>query len=309
MKNCNPNCKIASFLKHLSVEKRLAKNTVISYQRDLQSVKKFITDQKNKTLETATGADVQDFIVSDFKKGLSARTIQRRTSAIRAFFNFLQEREEIKFNPAKDLRPPKTKSNLPRTIDPDQITRILKDSGKTFLEVRDKAMLEVFYSCGLRLSELVGLNLTDLSLAESNLKVLGKGNKERILPIGRKAKETLIDWLQRRGQVRKGGSATEKALFLSNRGTRISKRNVQKRLTAWGLKLGVAEKIYPHKIRHSFATHLLESSQDLRAVQELLGHENIATTQIYTHLDFQHLAKVYDKAHPRAKGNKGRRHD
>ena len=306
MKNSNPNCKIASFLKHLSVEKRLAKNTGISYERDLQSLEKFITEQKNKTIETATGADVQDFIASDFKKGLSARTIQRKTSAIRAFFNFLQEREEIKVNPAKDIRPPKTKSNLPRTIDPDQITRILKDSGKTFLEVRDKAMLEVFYSCGLRLSELVGLNLTDLSLAESNLKVLGKGNKERILPIGRKAKETLINWLQRRGQVRRGGGATEEALFLSNRGTRISKRNVQKRLTAWGLKLGVAEKVYPHKIRHSFATHLLESSQDLRAVQELLGHENIATTQIYTHLDFQHLAKIYDRAHPRARVNKGK---
>ncbi|MDC2964066.1 tyrosine recombinase XerC [Gammaproteobacteria bacterium] len=309
MKNFNPNSKIVSFIKHLSVEKRLAKNTGISYQRDLQSLKEFITDQKNKTLETATGADVQDFIASDFKKGLSARTIQRKTSAIRAFFYFLQERGEIKVNPAKDIRPPKTKSNLPRTIDPDQITRILKDSGKTFLEVRDKAMLEVFYSCGLRLSELVGLNLTDLSLAESNLKVLGKGNKERILPIGRKAKETLIDWLKRRGQVRGGGGTTEKALFLSNRGKRISKRNVQKRLAAWGLKLGVAEKIYPHKIRHSFATHLLESSQDLRAVQELLGHENIATTQIYTHLDFQHLAKIYDKAHPRAKGHKGRGHD
>ena len=309
MKNSNPNYKIASFLEYLSVERRLAKNTGISYERDLQSLEKFITEQKNKTIDTATGGDVQDFIASDFKKGLSARTIQRRTSAIRAFFNFLQEREEIKVNPAKDIRPPKTKSNLPRTIDPDQITRILKDSAKTFLEVRDKAMLEVFYSCGLRLSELVGLNLTDLSLAESNLKVLGKGNKERILPIGRKAKETLIDWLQRRGQVRKGGDATEKALFLSNRGTRISKRNVQKRLTAWGLKLGVAEKIYPHKIRHSFATHLLESSQDLRAVQELLGHENIATTQVYTHLDFQHLAKIYDKAHPRAKRNKGRGYD
>ena len=170
-------------------------------------------------------------------------------------------------------------------------------------------MLEVFYSCGLRLSELVGLNLTDVSLAESNLKVLGKGNKERILPIGRKAKETLIDWLQCRDQVRVREDTTEKALFLSNRGTRISKRNVQKRLAAWGLKLGIAEKIYPHKIRHSFATHLLESSQDLRAVQELLGHENIATTQIYTHLDFQHLAKIYDEAHPRARGNKGRRND
>ena len=166
-------------------------------------------------------------------------------------------------------------------------------------------MLELFYSCGLRLSELVGLNLTDVSLAESSLKVLGKGNKERILPIGRKAKEALLKWLKRRGQVKKNQNTSVKALFLSNRGTRISRRNVQKRLAVWGMKLGVAEKIYPHKIRHSFATHLLESSQDLRAVQELLGHENIGTTQIYTHLDFQHLAKIYDKAHPRAKRDRG----
>lgn len=306
MKNSSPNVTIASFLTHLSVEKRLAKNTRLSYKRDLESLKKFISEQKNKTVETATGADVQDFIAFDFRKGLSARTIQRKSSAIRAFFDFLQERGKTKVNPAKNIKPPKTKSNLPKTIDPDQITRILKGSGKNFLEVRDKAMLEVFYSCGLRLSELVGLNLTDVSLAESNLKVLGKGNKERILPIGRKAKETLIHWLQLRGQAKKNCDTSEKALFLSNRGTRISRRNVQKRLAAWGLKLGVAEKIYPHKIRHSFATHLLESSQDLRAVQELLGHENIGTTQIYTHLDFQHLAKIYDKTHPRARGNKGR---
>ena len=305
MKSFSPRTKISSFLKHLSVEKRLAKNTVLSYQRDLKSLEKFITEQKNRTLETSTGADVKDFVASDFKKGLSARTIQRKTSAIRAFFDFLEEIEEIKVNPAKNIRSPKTKSNLPRTIDPDQITKILKGSSNTVFEVRDKAMLELFYSCGLRLSELVGLNLTDVSLAESSLKVLGKGNKERILPIGRKAKEALLKWLKRRGQVKKNQNTSVKALFLSNRGTRISRRNVQKRLTVWGKKLGVAEKIYPHKIRHSFATHLLESSQDLRAVQELLGHENIGTTQIYTHLDFQHLAKIYDKAHPRARRNRG----
>ena len=305
MKSFSPRTKISSFLKHLSVEKRLAKNTVLSYQRDLKSLEKFITEQKNRTLETSTGADVKDFVASDFKKGLSARTIQRKTSAIRAFFDFLEEIEEIKVNPAKNIRSPKTKSNLPRTIDPDQITKILKGSSNTVFEVRDKAMLELFYSCGLRLSELVGLNLTDVSLAESSLVVLGKGNKERILPIGKKAKEALLKWLKRRGQVRKNQNTSVKALFLSNRGTRISRRNVQKRLAVWGMKLGVAEKIYPHKIRHSFATHLLESSQDLRAVQELLGHENIGTTQIYTHLDFQHLAKIYDKAHPRAKRDRG----
>ena len=167
-------------------------------------------------------------------------------------------------------------------------------------------MLEIFYSCGLRLPELVGLNLKDISLANSSLKVLGKGSKERVLPIGEEAKKSLVLWLRYRGKVIKGCDTPEKALFLSNRGTRISRRNVQKRLAAWGIKLGVAEKFILIKIRHSFATHLLESSQDLRAVQELLGHENVGTTQIYTHLDFQHLAKIYDQAHPRANRKKGR---
>ena len=305
MKSLNPNSHIALFLRYLSIEKRLAKNTILSYERDLKSLDKFITKQKTKTVEHATGADIQDFISADFQKGLSARTVQREISSIRAFFEFLQESGERKVNPAKTIRSPKTKSSLPRTIDPDQITRLFKEPGKTFLEVRDKTMLEVFYSCGLRLSELVGLNLTDVSLSDSSLKVLGKGNKERILPIGEKAKESLVQWLQYRSDLEKSRDESQDALFLSNRGTRISKRNVQKRLAAWGLKLGIAEKIYPHKIRHSFATHLLESSQDLRAVQELLGHENIGTTQIYTHLDFQHLAKVYDKAHPRASRTKG----
>ena len=306
MKSLNPKTNITAFLEYLSIEKRLAKNTILSYERDLGSLEKFITKQKVKTVESATGTDIQDFIAYDFKAGLSPRTIQRKASSIRSFFHFLQKREAIKISPAKNIRVPKTRSNLPRTIDPDQISKLLETSGKTFIEIRDKTMLEVFYSCGLRLSELVGLNLTDISLENSSLKVLGKGNKERILPIGEKANQSLVYWLKYRSQLKKDCGTSEKALFLSNRGTRISARNVQKRLTAWGLKLGVAEKIYPHKIRHSFATHLLESSQDLRAVQELLGHENIGTTQIYTHLDFQHLAKIYDQAHPRAKRNKGR---
>ena len=306
MKSLNPKNSITAFLEYLSIEKRLAKNTILSYERDLGSLERFIKKQKVKTIESATGTDIQDFISYDFKAGLSPRTIRRKSSSIRSFFHFLQKRQTIKINPAKNIRVPKTRSNLPRTIDPDQINKLLKTSGKTFIEIRDKTILEVFYSCGLRLSELVGLNLMDVSLENSSLKVLGKGNKERILPIGEKAKQSLIYWLKYRSQLKKDFDSSEKALFLSNRGTRISARNVQKRLTAWGLKLGVAEKIYPHKIRHSFATHLLESSQDLRAVQELLGHENIGTTQIYTHLDFQHLAKIYDQAHPRAKRDKGR---
>ncbi len=306
MKSLNPKNSITAFLEYLSIEKRLAKNTILSYERDLGSLERFIKKQKVKTIESATGTDIQDFISYDFKAGLSPRTIRRKSSSIRSFFHFLQKRQTIKINPAKNIRVPKTRSNLPRTIDPDQINKLLKTSGKTFIEIRDKTILEVFYSCGLRLSELVGLNLMDVSLENSSLKVLGKGNKERILPIGEKAKQSLVYWLKCRNQLEKGCVTAEEALFLSNRGTRISARNVQKRLAAWGLKLGVAEKIYPHKIRHSFATHLLESSQDLRAVQELLGHENIGTTQIYTHLDFQHLAKIYDQAHPRAKRDKGR---
>ena len=306
MKNLNLKFNINSFVEYLSVEKRLAKNTILSYKRDLGSLERFISKQKAKTIESATSTDIQDFISSDFKTGLSARTIQRKVSSIRAFFCYLKERKAIKNNPAKNIRTPKTKSNLPRTIDPDQIPRLLKNSGRTFFEIRDKTMLEIFYSCGLRLSELVGLNLKDISLENSSLRVLGKGNKERVLPIGEKAKKSLGHWLQHRSKLKKDLGTPEEALFLSTRGTRISTRNVQKRLTAWGLKLGFAEKIYPHKIRHSFATHLLESSQDLRAVQELLGHENIGTTQIYTHLDFQHLAKIYDQAHPRANRNKGR---
>ena len=306
MKSLNLKSSITSFLEYLSVEKRLAKNTILSYKRDLGSLERFISKQKAKTIESATTTDIQDFISSDFKRGLSARTIQRKASTIRAFFYFLKERKAIRNNPARNIRTPKTKSNLPRTIDPDQIARLLRNSGKTFFEIRDKTMLEIFYSCGLRLSELVGLNLRDISLENSSLRVLGKGNKERVLPIGEKAKKSLVHWLQHRSKLKKDSDVPEEALFLSIRGTRISRRNVQKRLSAWGLKLGVAEKIYPHKIRHSFATHLLESSQDLRAVQELLGHENIGTTQIYTHLDFQHLAKIYDQAHPRATRNKGR---
>ena len=305
MKSLTLKSNITSFLEYLVVEKRLAKNTILSYRRDLGSLEKFISKQKAKIIESATSTDIQDFISSDFETGLSARTIQRKVSSIRAFFNFLKERKAIKDNPAKNIRTPRSKSYLPRTIDPDQITRLLRNSGKTFFEIRDKTMLEIFYSCGLRLSELVGLNLKDISLENSSLRVLGKGNKERVLPIGVKAKESLVHWLKHRNKLKKELSEREDALFLSIRGKRISRRNVQKRLAAWGLKLGVAEKIYPHKIRHSFATHLLESSQDLRAVQELLGHENIGTTQIYTHLDFQHLAKIYDQAHPRANRNKG----
>ena len=196
MKSLNLKVNINSFLEYLFVEKRLAKNTILSYKRDLKSLERFVSKQKEKTIESTTSTDIQDFISSDFKTGLSARTIQRKVSSIRAFFYFLKERRAISNNPAKNIRTPKTKSYLPSTIDPDQITRLLRNSGKTFFEIRDKTMLEIFYSCGLRLSELVGLNLRDISLQNSSLRVLGKGNKERVLPIGVKAKESLVHWLE-----------------------------------------------------------------------------------------------------------------
>ena len=207
----------------------------------------------------------------------------------------------LKNNPAVDIRAPKSARTLPKTLDADTLTQLLEIDSNDILAVRDKTMMELFYSSGLRLSELVNLDLENIDLQESSLRATGKGNKTRILPIGRKAIDALKAWLHRRGEV---ANTETRALFVSKRGTRISVRSVQQRLDYWRKKQGLEQHIHPHKLRHSFASHILESSGDLRAVQELLGHADISTTQIYTHLDFQHLAKVYDNAHPRARKKK-----
>lgn len=201
-------------------------------------------------------------------------------------------------NPALDIRAPRAGKRLPRVADVDQLNHLLDATPEDPLEIRDLSMFELMYSSGLRLSELAGLNLHSVDQRGGEVRVLGKGSKERILPVGRKALEALARWLEVRGTM---APVAESALYVSRRGDRLSTRSIQSRLSRWGLAKGADQRLHPHLLRHSFASHMLESSGDLRAVQELLGHADIATTQVYTHLDFQHLAKIYDQSHPRAR--------
>jgi integrase/recombinase XerC len=229
---------------------------------------------------------------------MSPRSIQRRLSAARSFYEFLMREGHCARNPALDVRAPKSKKRLPATLDADQMGRLLSFRVDDSLSARDKAMMELFYSSGLRLAELVGLDEADVDLKDRTVRVLGKGSKTRIVPIGRQAIDALKKWRQERIKWVKAGV---QALFVGQSGRALSVRAVQLRVGAWGRRMGLGIHVHPHLFRHSFATHLLESSGDLRGVQELLGHANISTTQIYTHLDFQHLAAVYDAAHPRAR--------
>jgi len=233
-------------------------------------------------------------------KGLSGKSIARMLSAWRGFFDFLNSRFNFKQNPVVSIKAPKDKKKLPQTLSVDQTIRLVDIKDTTFLGKRDHAILELFYSSGLRLSELTNLKIEDISLTDENIRVTGKGNKSRIVPIGKNALNALNDWLLERKKIVKL-SPENNIIFLSKQGNPLSSRTIQYRLKYWALKQGIPENIHPHLLRHSFASHILQSSQDLRAVQELLGHSNISTTQIYTHLDFQHLSKIYDKSHPRAK--------
>jgi integrase/recombinase XerC len=244
-------------------------------------------------------ADIRNHLGVRHRQGLSGKSLQRELSAIRSFFNYLCKVEVLALNPANGLRAPKAGRKLPTTIDVDQISGLLDQTTDDLLEIRDLAMFELFYSSGLRLSELVALNLIDIDVEVGSLRVRsGKGKKSRDLPVGKKAIEALQRWFDVRQSLAK---ASEPAVFISTRGGRLGNRSVQLRLQRWCQKIGLPEHVHPHMLRHSFASHMLESSRDLRAVQELLGHSNISTTQIYTHLDFQHLADIYDQTHPRAK--------
>jgi integrase/recombinase XerC len=229
--------------------------------------------------------------------------VQRRLSAVRSFFRYLQREGVARGNPAADVRAPKSRKRLPATLDPDQMARLLAFRGDDRLSTRDKAVMELFYSSGLRLAELVGLNLGDLDLGDATVRVLGKGGKTRIVPVGREARRALRAWLAERGRGpgRDADAGGRAALFLSRTGRRLAGRTIQQRVALWARRQGLAAHVHPHLFRHSFATHLLESSADLRGVQELLGHADIGTTQVYTHLDFQRLASVYEAAHPRAR--------
>jgi len=286
------------FFSYLSVERRMSPHTDANYRGDLQ---RFIAhcDRNGITdWQRVDGQHVRSFAAAEFRQGSAPRSIQRRLSAIRSFYNFLLREGATKLNPAVDVTAPKARKRLPATIDVDQMARLLSFRADEEISVRDKAIMELFYSSGLRLSELVGLDVRDVDLADRTVRVLGKGSKARVVPVGKYAVEAITRWLQERTKIAAIGNL---ALFVGKRGERISPRGVQKLVAQWAQRQGLGVHVHPHMFRHSFATHILESSQNLRGVQELLGHANIATTQIYTHLDFQHLAKIYDAAHPRAR--------
>ena len=289
---------IERFLKHLASERRVSAHTLDSYRRDLGRIVGFCRREGIAEWPALTPADVRKFAASEFRRGQASRSIQRRLSALRSFCKFLLREQVLSANPALDVPTPKAPKRLPSTLDVDQMQQLLSFRTDEQLGVRDQAIMELFYSSGLRLSELTGLDVADLDLRDRTVRVLGKGNRARILPVGRFAVTALTRWLAERSALAGPGQL---ALFVSARGRRLGPRGVQVRIARWAKRRGLPVHLHPHMFRHSFATHLLESSQDLRGVQELLGHANIATTQIYTHLDFQHLAKIYDATHPRAR--------
>jgi integrase/recombinase XerC len=289
---------IDRFLSHLAHERRMSAHTIAAYRRDLLGLAEFGSKRRLTSWNALDHSGVRTFAAALHGAGLSPRSIQRHLSAARTFYDFLMREGHCARNPALDVRAPKSKKRLPATLDADQMGRLLAFRVDDSLSIRDKAIMELFYSSGLRLAELVSLSVTAVDLEDRTVRVLGKGSKTRIVPVGRQAVDALKTWLKER--VALAGSGVD-ALFVGRRGRPLSVRSVQLRVGAWGRRQGLGVHVHPHMFRHSFATHLLESSGDLRGVQEMLGHADIGTTQIYTHLDFQHLATVYEAAHPRAR--------
>lgn len=293
---------IEGFVEHLASERRQSPHTCNNYRRDLLRFHNFLADQACRDWSAVDQMRLRRYVAFLSEAGLAGRSIARHLSSIRRFYHYLLREKAVADNPALDIRAPKSGRRLPGVADVDQLDQLLSQRVDEPLEIRDRAIFELIYSSGLRLAELVGVDLSHLDARTGEIRVLGKGNKERMLPIGRKARLAIQDWLNVRASLAAGD---EPALFVSQRGSRLSARSVQARLGRWGLVNGADQRLYPHLLRHSFASHLLESSGDLRAVQELLGHADISTTQIYTHLDFQHLARVYDQSHPRARRRSG----
>jgi len=292
---------LAAYQHHLAYEKNYSPRTCESYRRDLRRVAQYCDQQELATWLEITHQHVRGLVAWQHRQGLSGKTIGRCLSALRGLYNYLMREGLCQHNPAHKVSAPKSVQKLPTTLDVDQTAQLLDGNFSDPLQLRDMAIMELFYSSGLRLSELQQLDLSDINVIEASVDVIGKGNRQRRLPVGSRAIEALHRWGKVRPQL---ADENEPALFVSRRGCRISRRTIQSRLRHWSQKQGLRQPLYPHMLRHSFASHLLESSGDLRAVQELLGHANLATTQIYTHLDFQHLAKVYDESHPRAKRKK-----
>jgi integrase/recombinase XerC len=289
---------INRFIRHLGYERRLSELTCKHYRRDLEALLAFCEEHEISTWDELDCEHIRVYSAMCFRRGLSSRSIQRRLSATRTFFRYLLREKHVKTNPVVSVSAPKSGKRLPGNLDADRMARLLEIPGDTPIINRDRAILELLYSSGLRLAELTDLDYGDVDVQDATVRVTGKGNKDRIVPVGKHALRALAKWYQSRGEF---APPDEKAMFVSNRGTRLSPRSVQARVTYWARRQGIDTKVSPHLFRHSFATHLLESSHDLRGVQELLGHANISTTQVYTHLDFQHLAQIYDQTHPRAR--------
>ena len=286
---------LAGFLAQLRQERRLSRHTADAYAHDVRAL-----------LELAGAIPLADlhihqirrFVAQLHGRGLGSKSLARLLSAWRGFFNYLARDHGFSTNPCSGVRPPKSPKSLPKALSPDEATRLVSIAGDDKLAVRDRAIFEMFYSSGLRLSELTSLKTGDVSFADATVRVTGKGSKTRVIPVGSHALQALRQWMTARAALAKPG---EPALFLSQHGAGITPRAIQQRLKTWSIKQGLPSHVHPHMLRHSFASHVLQSSGDLRAVQEMLGHSSISTTQVYTHLDFQYLAKVYDQAHPRAK--------
>jgi integrase/recombinase XerC len=286
---------LRGYLEHLSNERRLSRHTVENYARDIAALLELAGGTGLKQLEVH---HARRYVAQLHARGLDGRSLARMLSAWRGFFNYLVRDHGFVNNPCVGIRAPRAAKRLPHALSPDEANRLMAVEGNDDLAVRDKAVLELFYSSGLRLSELTELAPGDINLGDATVRVTGKGSKTRIVPVGSRALDALRRWLDRRGGI---ADANPRALFVNPKGTRLTGRVIQLRMKRWAIKLGVNTNVHPHVLRHSFASHVLQSSGDLRAVQEMLGHASISTTQVYTHLDFQHLAKAYDAAHPRAK--------
>lgn len=278
---------------------RLSPRTLDAYRRDLRRLLDWTRKRDLDRIEDLDLPTLRGFAAAEMRAGLDPRTIQRRLSAIRKWFDWLQRGGRVSGNPAADLKAPRTRRKLPVTLDPDQVLKLLELPGDGTLDVRDRALMELCYSSGLRVSELADARWSRLDEREGLLRVIGKGDKERIVPVGRHALAALAAWRPHQYDATHG---SEDVIFTTLKGKPLSVRAIQQRMALRAREQGLGQHVHPHQLRHSFASHILESSGDLRAVQELLGHANLSTTQIYTHLDFQHLAEVYDKTHPRARG-------
>jgi len=282
---------------YLRIERQVSPHTLTNYQHQLDAILAILAE---KGIQQVNPSVVRLILAESRKQGLKEKSLALRLSALRQFFSYLVQQGQMKVNPATGISAPKQGKHLPKNIDAEQVQKLLSNDSKDPIDLRDRAMMELMYSSGLRLSELQGLNLNSINTRVREVRVIGKGNKERIVPFGRYASHAIQQWLK----VRPLLNPKDDALFVSQQGNRLTHRSIQKRMETWGIRQGLNSHLNPHKLRHSFATHMLEASSDLRAVQELLGHSNLSTTQIYTHLNFQHLAEVYDQAHPRAKRKK-----